>query len=109
MSEDEIAEIKRRLDRGDQRFETLEANLRENTEATQRIAENTAGIVRLITELEAGMKFLCRAAMMIRFVLKEIVEPFWKPALIVGVVVYYITHGQQFPLLIDEILKLVVG
>lgn len=101
----DIAEIKKRLDRGDERFSELEANLRENTEATRRIADNTAGLIRLTTELEAGTKFLCRVALGIRFILKDVVEPFWKPTLVVIVVLYYITHDHQLPLWFDALIK----
>ena len=105
----EIAEIKSRLDRGDERFKQLEENLKENTDATRQIAENTAGIVRLTTELEAGTRFLCRCALAVRFILKEVVEPFWKPALIVTTVSYYITHDHQFPVWIDAVAKAIAG
>jgi hypothetical protein len=108
-STNEIEEIKSRLDRGDQRFQELEANLRENTEATRQIAENTAGIVRLTTELEAGTRFLCRCALAVRFILKDVVEPYWKPSLLVFVVVYYITHDHQFPGWVDSAFKALAG
>lgn len=104
-----ITEINKRLDRGDERFSELEENLKANTKATQMIAENTAGMVRLTSELEAGTKFLCRLAMAIRFLLKEVIEPFWKPVLIVMVVIYYITHGHQLPQWTAELLKTVTG
>lgn len=104
-----IAEINSRLDKGDQRFASLEQELRDNTEATKKIAENTAGLVRLTTELEAGTKFLCRVALGIRFMLKEVIEPFWKPALIVSVVIYYMTHDHQLPQWIGELIKMAGG
>jgi len=108
--EEVIAKIHQRLDQGDERFSTLETslqintrltqeheiNLKANTEATQRIAENTAGIVRLTTELEAGTKFLCRLAKGIQFCL-EMIDRFWKPLLIVLAFCYWISHEHQFP------------
>jgi hypothetical protein len=104
-----IAEINKRLDNGDKRFESLEANLKVNTTATQQIADNTAGLVRLTTELEAGTRFLCRCAMGVRFILKDVIEPYWKPSLIVGVVIFYITHDKTWPAWIDIALKAVKG
>ena len=100
--------IVRRLDEGDRRFKLLETELSANTTATQQIADNTAGIVRLTTELEAGTKFLCRVAMGIRFILKDVVEPFWKPALIVFVVVYVVIE-RRLPDWIGIFLKAVEG
>lgn len=107
--EKRINDIYGRLNEGDAKFAVLEANLAANTTATQQIAANTAGLVRLTSELEAGTKFLCRAALGVRFILKEVVEPFWKPALIVFVGVYYVTHGDHPPQFIESIFKLVVG
>lgn len=108
----ELDEIRARLNKGDERFETLEESLRENTAATRQIAENTAGIVRLTTELEAGTRFLCRCALGVRFVLNifvrltnEIIKPLWIPALIVTTVIYYITHDHQLPEWFSVLLK----
>ena len=101
-----IIEITGRLDRGDQRFSQLEENLRQNTDATQRIAENTSGLVRLTTELEAGTRFLCRLAMAVRFVLKDIVEPFWKPALIVFLALYFATE-HHLPGMLVALMKMI--
>ena len=102
-----IAELEKRLDTGDTRFKTLEKNLAENTKATKQIAENTAGLVQLTADLQAGTKFLCRVAMGIRFVLKDIVEPFWKPALVVFVVVY-IAMERRLPDWVAILFKAVV-
>lgn len=104
-----IKEIHDRLDHGDERFEMLEASLQANTVATQQIAENTSGLVRLTTELEAGTKFLCRLAMAIRFLLKEVIEPFWKPALVVFVVISYIVNDHQLPQWVQKLLQTVTG
>ena len=101
-----IIEITNRLDRGDERFSILEEDLRQNTEATKRIAENTAGLVKLTTELEAGTRFLCRLAMAVRFVLKDIIEPFWKPSLIVFLVLYFATE-HRFPAMIVSLMKMI--
>ena len=92
-----IAEINRRLDIGDVRFDELEKNLTENTRATMLIAQNTAGMVRLSEDLESGTKFLCRCAMGVRFVLKEVIEPFWKPVLITLSVYYYFVQSAGSP------------
>jgi predicted transcriptional regulator len=104
-----IYEIVKRLDNGDKRFESLEASLNLNTRATQQIAENTIGLIRLTTELEAGTRFLCRCALGIRFILKDVIEPYWKPSLIVFVVIFYITHDRTWPAWIDIALKAVKG
>lgn len=92
-----IAEINQRLDRGDQRFNELEASLAANTLATQEIANNTAGMVRLSNELETGTRFLCRCAMGVRFVLKEVIEPFWKPTVLSLSLYFYITRDSGLP------------
>ena len=91
-----LDENEKRLNIGDQRFMALEMDLRSNTIATQQIAENTAGITRLTTELEAGTKFLCRLAKGVQLCL-QVVDKLWKPILIVAAFTYWITHGNQLP------------
>lgn len=100
----EIVEIKARLDEGDRRMEALEEMLKANTDATNQIAENTAGITRLTNELEAGTKFLCRCAMAVTWLL-EMVNKFYKPILIIGTFLYFVLFGK-FPEWLDKLFKL---
>ena len=97
----EILGINKRFDAGNKRMDRIEDNqkinldaLKKNTLATETIAKNTAPLISLAADLAAGTNFLCRIALGVRFVLKEVVEPFWKPAAICWVVYMLFTQHK---------------
>jgi hypothetical protein len=125
----EIVAIHARLDAGDKEMKWLKTNLAANTIATEgmqadvkatqesvkttqadvkTIAQNTQGLVTLTTELEAGTRFLCRMALGVRFVLKEVIEPFWKPTLICFIT-WNLLFNHSLPVWASEFLKIVGG
>lgn len=94
----EIVEIKEtllkqdeQLKRNEDRMIIIECNLLANTKSTleqsaqlKTIADNTLPLISLVTDLTAGTKFLCRAALGVTFIFDK-VEKFWKPTLFVTV------------------------
>ncbi len=103
-----------------QRIESMELALQANTKMTeqttelarltnaslQRVEENTSGFVSFQNDLMAGTKIFCRIARGVSWFLKDVVDPFWKPALLVGLILYYLTHQQTLPEIMVAILKL---
>ena len=111
----ELEAIYKRLDEGDGRMNRIEEiqhatleSLKQNTIATNQIAENTAGFVDFSNDIAAGTRFMCRCALGIRFLLKEVVEPFWKPTVICYAAYYWTSH-QRLPEWMADIFKLVGG
>ncbi|MDE2467497.1 MAG: hypothetical protein KGL35_01800 [Bradyrhizobium sp.] len=100
-----IAAINERLDRGDDRMTSIEQTLHRNTELTEEIARNTAGFVAFSDDLAAGTRFLCRVVKGIQFILKDVVEPFWKPAIVAYLAIYFVIHGGSLPAWVNSILK----
>lgn len=78
------------------RLADFESNLLENTKATQAIAKNTAGLVELYTDLAAGTKALCRCALAIKWFL-DIIEANYKRLIILGILIWAITHNFHVP------------
>ena len=112
----EIVAMNRRLDTGDKRMNRIEENqeinlraLEKNTAATEEIAHNTKSLVSLASDLASGTRFMCRCATFVKFLLKDIVEPFWKPALIVFCVIYWLTNNHVFPSWLGSIPKMIGG
>lgn len=103
--EQRLADNDLRLADGDQRMTSIEADLKENTALTKQIADNTAGFSAFFNDLENGTKFMCRMARGVSWFLKEVVEPFWKPALICFLVVYWTQNDHKLPDFITAILK----
>lgn len=93
----EIIAIHRRLDEGDARMASIEGALVENTALTRQVVENTAGFVAFSQDLEGGTRLLCRVAKGIQFLLKDVIDPYWKPALIVFVAIYWVTNDHALP------------
>lgn len=54
----EIAAIHSRLDEGDQRMARIEASLKKNTEATERVETNTSDLVDLFVSFKGAFKVL---------------------------------------------------
>jgi hypothetical protein len=99
----EIADIKARLDETEQEIKAIKENqvsqtisLEANTIATQKIADNTAGMIELYADLAAGTKFLCRLAMAVQWVL-EMIEKYYKKVLILCAIFWAISHNLQVP------------
>lgn len=92
-----IVAITERLDRGDARFSKIEDALVENTQITQRIADSISGIVAFSDDLAAGSRLICRIAKGIKFMLDDVIEPYWKPALVIFLAIYWLTHGHTLP------------
>ena len=87
----EVIAINDRLDRGEKRMKLLEQDLMLNTQATQAIANNTAGLVSLTNDLEAGTKVLCRLALGIKW-LGLLIKDTYIPVCILLVVFSAILH-----------------
>lgn len=83
----------------------IEGALARNTELTEEIARNTAGFVAFQDDLAAGTRFLCRVVKGVQFLLKDVVEPFWKPAIVVYLAIYFALHGGSLPAWANSILK----
>lgn len=105
----ELEAIHKRLDAGDNRMSTLESALAENTELTREIAANTAGFVAFQGDLENGARFFCRVVKGVQFVLKDVVEPYWKPALVVFGTVYLVTHDGMLPRWMYNVIAALIG
>lgn len=93
----ELTTILQRLDAGDTRMSSIESALQENTALTQQVAQNTAGFVAFADDLAAGTRFLCRCVKGMQFVLRDVIDPYWKPVLVVGLFIYWMTHGHTLP------------
>ena len=103
----EIIEIKETLQKQDEQLKRnedrmiiIECNLLANTKSTleqsvqlKTIADNTLPLVSLVTDLSAGTKFLCRAALGISFILDK-VDKFWKPCLFIVIVMNLLLNHQ---------------
>ena len=107
--EEQLEAIHRRLNDGDARMESFERALAENTAITKQIADNTAGFVAFQGDLENGARFFCRAVKAVQFVLKDVVEPYWKPALVVFCAVYLVTHDGTLPKWAGAIVAMLFG
>lgn len=106
-SSTEIIEIKETLQKQDEQLKrnedrmiTIECNLLANTKSTleqsvqlKTIADNTLPLVSLVTDLSAGTKFLCRAALGVSFILDK-VDKFWKPCLFIVIVMNLLLNHQ---------------
>ena len=64
--------VEDRLALGSEVMKRLEEGLEANTKLTERIVHNTEGIVLFTSNLEAGAKLLCRAALGISWALKTL-------------------------------------
>lgn len=104
-SSPELTAINCRLDAGEARMTSIESSLATNTELTKQIAQNTAGFVAFQDDLASGTRFLCRCVKGVQFVLRDVIEPYWKPSLIVFVVVYLVTHDGSLPRWILDLIK----
>lgn len=116
------ADITRRLDQGEDRMGRIEISLAqslkkiealavaiaENTAATHLIAKNTEPMVRLVTDLTAGTNLMCRVAIGLRFLLIDVIKPYWQPALIVFCTIWMVTH-DALPSWMLEVLKALHG
>ena len=105
----DLAAIHKRLDEGESRMVTLESAVAENTALTRQIADNTAGFVSFQGDLEKGARLFCRIIKGMQFVLKDVVEPYWKPALVVFCAVYLVTHDGALPRWVANIISMVLG
>lgn len=105
----ELTTILQRLDHGDMRMTSIEQGLTDNTTLTRQIADNTAGFVAFADDLATGARFLCRCAKGIQFFLRQIVDPYWKSALVVGVAIYWLTHDHTLPGWVTSILGSMLG
>lgn len=113
----EIVEIKETLKlqdeqllRNEDRMIIIEKNLLANTQATlsqnqqiKAIADNTMPLVSLVTDLTAGTKFLCRAALGVSFALDK-VDKFWKPSLFIFISVNLLLN-HQLPVWITDVIN----
>ena len=105
----ELVAIHARLDTGDVRMGKMETCLSENTAMTQKIMQNTSGLVAFSDDLASGSRFLCRIVKAVQFILKEVIDPYWKPVLVVFVVFYGLTHDQIVPDWLLGLYKLLGG
>lgn len=105
----DLAAIHQRLNEGDIRMEKLEGAVKENTTLTRQIADNTAGFVNFQNDLESGARFFCRLVKGIQFILKDVVEPYWKPALVVFCALYLLTHDGALPRWVSGIVGALLG
>lgn len=101
----DMEQIKARLDEGERRFAALEQGLKANTELTQQIANSLQPLASLFGDLEAGTRIMCRMARGVSWVLKDVIEPFWKPSLVVFVSVYWIVNDHRLPQWISFLVK----
>ena len=105
----ELVAIHARLDSGDTRMGKMEDCLSKNTAMTQQIMKNTSGLVAFSDDLASGSRFLCRTVKGTQWVLKDVVDPYWKPAMVVFVVVWWVTHDQSMPQWLVGLYKLLGG
>ena len=87
----EIIAINAKLTSNENRIIAMEKELYANTKATKAIANNTAGLVSLTNDLEAGTKILCRLALGIKW-LGTLIKDTYIPVCIVLVVFSAILH-----------------
>jgi hypothetical protein len=83
---DEVGDLKARVT-------GVEEGLSENTQLTSQIAGDTKFLRELLSEARGAIRFLCRIAQAWRFLLRYVVLP----ALAFVLLLYYFTHGYQFP------------
>lgn len=104
QSEDRMEHIEAALAENRAIIEALTVAIAKNTEFTMSIAANTAPLIDLVTDVTAGTKFMCRLALGVRFLLIDVVKPFWAPALIIFSIGWMATH-DALPLWITELIK----
>ena len=105
----ELVAIHSRLDSGDARMSKMETCLTSNTEMIQQIMTNTSGLVAFSDDLASGSRFLCRVVKAVQFILKQVIDPYWKPTLVVFIVVYWATHDYMLPQWLVGLYKLLGG
>ena len=92
----EIIAINAKLTSNENRIMAMETELAANTKATQAIAENTAGLIDLYTDLAAGTRFLCRVALGVCWML-EMIKTYYIPVVILSSFLWALLHHFQFP------------
>src|ERR1022692_1070447 len=75
-----------RLTEGDRRMHSIESTLQVNTNAVAQIAENTRGLIAFSHDLESSGRFVGRLVKPATYLLKG-VDKYWRPALVVFVVI----------------------
>lgn len=118
----EIDEIKERLKDGDQRFtEVAEAlsriathlhsqddTMAKMTAKLDTVAKDTADVVTMWNGGVKAVRFFCRCADAWRFVMSEVVRPFWLPvAAVYGI--WYVHEYGRVPLWLIAAFKFVAG
>lgn len=105
----ELKAIHARLDSGDVRMETIEQSIAANTKMTQQIMQNTSGLVAFSDDLASGSRFLCRVIKGVQFILKDVIDPYWKPALICFIAISWAMNGFTLPHWVPDIFKALFG
>lgn len=82
------------LEEGRRTMEQLASDLQRNTELTAKIAANTAGIVALSTELQAGTRFLCRCALGVSWLMKT-AKDYWPVLGMILLTCAYISNSTK--------------
>ena len=99
------ADVERRLVEGAETMRLLSDGLKTNTELTQQIANNTAGIVSLAQDLAAGTRFLCRLAMAVSWLMRMLREN-WGVLLLIFIATAYLTNSESLLTFAFKLLKL---
>ena len=103
--EQRLASYELRLTEGDHRMTSMESAIKENTELTRQVVDNTSGFASFFNDVESGARFMCRMARGISWLLKEVVEPFWKPVLVVFLVGYWLMNEHHLPDFVTALMK----
>ena len=87
----------------------MERSIADNTALTERIARNTEGLVGFSDDLASGSRFLCRFVKGMQFILRDVIDPYWKPTLVVSGILYWLTHDHVLPLWLMQFSKVLLG
>jgi hypothetical protein len=91
-----------------ERFISQGAAIEENTRLTQTVAEDTAFIRSILSDVAAGARMLCRLAAAWKFLLRQVFIPVVLPLASLWALVRVLNH-EQLPDFVNAAIKLAVA